>query len=74
MKTLSPYVVYNFDKISEPEIWKDTETNKACVRRFEFQGQSYKIAYPNISASESWICCKSVQKQRVTKAAHRRKG
>ena len=25
MKTLSPYVVYNFDKISEPEIWKDTE-------------------------------------------------
>ncbi len=28
----------------------------------------------NISASESWICCKSVQKQRVTKAAHRRKG
>ena len=48
MKTLSPYVVYNFDKISEPEIWKDTETNKASVRRFEFQGQSYKIAYPRL--------------------------
>lgn len=46
LKEMSPYVVYNFDKISEPEIWIDKGRKKKSDRQFEFDGNIYKIAYP----------------------------
>lgn len=48
MKTLNPYVIYNFDKISEPEIWKEGEKNKHASNKFEFCGATYNIAYPKL--------------------------
>lgn len=59
---LSPYVVYNFDKIDEPEIWKDNGENKEYARQFEFEGDIYKIAYPK------WLTALSAKTDRFTDA------
>ena len=45
---IGSYAVYNFDKIDEPEIWKDNGENKESTRQFEYEGDTYKIAYPKL--------------------------
>lgn len=45
MKEISPYVVYNFDKIIEPEIWMDKGEKKESSYQFEFDGDVYKISH-----------------------------
>ena len=62
MSGLSPYVVYNFDKIDEPEIWKDTGNGKASAQQFEYEGSTYKIAYPK------WLTALSAKTDRFTDA------
>lgn len=57
-----PYVVYNFDKISEPEIWREDGTSRPCARQFEYQGESYRIAYPK------WLTALSARTDRFTDA------
>jgi len=59
---LNPYVVYNFDKIDEPEIWKDTGDGKASAQQFEYEGGTYKIAYPK------WLTTLSAKTDRFTDA------
>jgi hypothetical protein len=46
MERMSPFVVYNFDKINEPEIWIDKGEKKKSSQNFEFDGDIYRIAYP----------------------------
>lgn len=48
MSALSPYIVCNFDKIGEPEIWKGSDKNKKWNTEFEFENDTYKIAYPKL--------------------------
>lgn len=62
MSGLSPYVVYNFDKIDEPEIWKDNGDGKASAQQFEYEGSTYKIAYPK------WLTALSAKTDRFTDA------
>ena len=59
---MSPYVVYNFDKIDEPEIWKDTGDGKVFAHQFDYEGSTYKIAYPK------WITALSAKTDRFTDA------
>lgn len=59
---LSPYVVYNFDKIDEPNIWKDNGEKKECNQQFEYQNDTYKIAYPK------WLTALSAKTDRFTDA------
>ena len=46
---MSPYVVYNFDKISEPDIWIG-DTKKVPDKTFEYKNEMFKLAYPKIMA------------------------
>ena len=46
MREISPYVVYNFDKIQEPEILLGKDEKN--TRHFEFDGDSYQIAFPKL--------------------------
>lgn len=62
LKSLTPYVVYNFDKICEPDIWKDNGDNRAYTKQFEFQKNSYKISYPK------WLTAISAKTDRFTDA------
>lgn len=62
MSGLSPYVVYNFDKIDEPEIWQENGDGKASAQQFEFEGSTYKIAYPK------WLTALSAKTDRFTDA------
>ena len=62
MSGMGPYVVYNFDKIDEPEIWKDTGDEKASAQQFEYEGSTYKIAYPK------WLTTLSAKTDRFTDA------
>lgn len=48
MSGMSPYMVCNFDKIGEPEIWEDDGSNKRFNRSFAFEGRNYKLAYPKL--------------------------
>lgn len=43
MQRLSPYCVYNFDKISEPRISSVPEGEDTDGRQFEYGGQRYRI-------------------------------
>lgn len=45
---LSPYVVYNFDKIEEPKIWIDDGVTRSFNQSFDFEGKTYKVAYPKL--------------------------
>lgn len=62
MSTSAPYVVYNFDKISEPEIWQDDGTAHPAIRHFTYQNETYQIAYPK------WLTALSAQTDRFTDA------
>lgn len=62
METLAPYVVYNFDKISEPEIWQGDDASKSYARQFEYRNQNYRIAYPK------WLTAISAKTDRFTDA------
>ncbi|NMA18602.1 MAG: polysaccharide pyruvyl transferase family protein [Clostridiaceae bacterium] len=46
MKEMSPYVVYNFDKINEPEIRTAEDEKKKSLRQFDFEGDIFTITYP----------------------------
>ncbi|HPT79055.1 MAG TPA: hypothetical protein PK830_08135 [Candidatus Atribacteria bacterium] len=48
MKNLSPYIILNFDKICEPEIWIEDGCNRASSLSFDFEGSTFKIAFPKI--------------------------
>ena len=48
LSPLSPYVVYNFDKINEPEIWVDDGKQKKFVRQFDYNGCTYKVSCPRL--------------------------
>ena len=43
---MSPYVVYNFDKINEPEVWLADDKHNDCSGKIEFDGKEYQYAYP----------------------------
>lgn len=62
MSALAPYVVYNFDKISEPEIWQGGDAAKPYARQFEYGNQNYRIAYPQ------WLTAVSAKTDRFTDA------
>lgn len=62
MNGLNPYVVYNFDKINEPELWKAGEGKKKCSGRFEFEGDEYQFAYPR------WLTALTSKTDRFTDA------
>lgn len=62
MSALAPYVVYNFDKIGEPEIWQGGDASKPYARQFEYGNQSYQIAYPK------WLTAISAKTDRFTDA------
>lgn len=47
LKNLSPYAVYNFDKINEPKI-APAEQGKTYSAEFEFDGKNYGITYPRL--------------------------
>lgn len=47
MPGLSPYVVYNFDKINEPVIQRIEGETPASQRQFCFEGDHYSIAPPD---------------------------
>ena len=46
LKDMSPYIIYNFDKICEPDIRLSDENDRGCQSVFEFQGKKYKTSYP----------------------------
>ncbi len=62
MSGVGSYAVYNFDKIGEPEIWKDNGDGKAAARQFDYEGDTYKIAYPK------WLTALSAKTDRFTDA------
>ncbi len=57
---MRPYVIYNFDKIDEPTIWKAEKENESCSRQFTFNEDIYKISYPR------WITMLSAKTDRFT--------
>lgn len=59
---LSPYVVYNFDKIMEPEISKEQQGQKNFAREFEYEGDIYGVSYPK------WLTAVSAKTDRFTDA------
>lgn len=48
LKGMGSYVVCNFDKIGEPEIWQDHGDNRYADRAFQFEGRNYKVAFPKL--------------------------
>lgn len=50
---LSPYIVYNFDKINEPKMWIDGESKKKAIRSFEYGGEKFNLSYPKFFTSVS---------------------
>lgn len=56
------YVVYNFDKIDEPVIWKAEKENEECSQQFIYNGDIYKISYPK------WLTMISAKTDRFTDA------
>lgn len=48
MSTLSPYIVCNFDKIGEPNIWKEDGKQVRSNLSFEFENEIYHVAYPKL--------------------------
>lgn len=48
MTSAGEYIVCNFDKIGEPEIWQDTGDGRRADRQFSFQGNTYSVAYPKL--------------------------
>lgn len=48
MSGLGDYIVCNFDKIGEPEIWLDHGDERASDQTFVFDGSDYKVAYPKL--------------------------
>ena len=59
---LGPYAVYNFDKISEPDIRKENADGKPCSREFSYDGDTYKVYYPK------WLTAVSAKTDRFTDA------
>lgn len=59
---ISPYVVYNFDKINEPKIWEDDGRKEKFDRQFEYNGCKYMISCSN------WLTALSVKTDRFTDA------
>lgn len=62
MTALKPYVVYNFDKIGEPEIRQADDASKADETQFEYKGARYRIVYPR------WLTAISAKTDRFTDA------
>ena len=48
MSSVGEYVVCNFDKIDEPEIWQDTRNNRHADSTFAFRGNVYDVAYSKL--------------------------
>ena len=48
MDEFGSYVVYNFDKLLEPEIWVEDNEKGRCTNQFLYLGDSYKIKFPKI--------------------------
>lgn len=48
MSSAGKYIVCNFDKIGEPEIWREAGDGRASDREFTFVGNTYKVAYPKL--------------------------
>ena len=48
MSSAGKYIVCNFDKIGEPEIWRGAGDGRASDREFTFEGNTYKVAYPKL--------------------------
>ena len=59
---LSPYVVYNFDKIMEPEVCIEQQEKKNYAHQFEYEGDAYKVSYPK------WLTAVSAKTDRFTDA------
>lgn len=59
---LHPYVVYNFDKIDEPHIWKDRGDSRPFNQQFAFGDMNCKVAYPK------WLTALSAKTDRFTDA------
>ena len=59
---MDPYVVYNFDKIDEPVIWKAEKESEECSKQFTYNGAIYKISYPK------WLTMISAKTDRFTDA------
>lgn len=62
LKEMSPYVVYNFDKIGEPNIWMSKEEDENHSQQFEYNGKIYRITYPK------WITMLTAKTDRFTDA------
>ena len=45
MSSVGKYIVCNFDKIGEPEIWQAANNGRRVDRDFTFQGNTYDVAY-----------------------------
>jgi len=58
----TPYIVYNFDKIEEPAIWKDNNENKLWNKQFEYNHIKYNIAF------SKWLTTLSAKTDRFTDA------
>lgn len=61
MDAISPYIVFNFDKINEPVI-KISEYNRFGVKQFEFDGSKYQIINPK------WLTKLTAKTDRFTDA------
>ena len=48
MGTMGDYVVCNFDKIQEPEMWIDGHSNKRFDQQFDFQGETIKVKHTSL--------------------------
>lgn len=48
MSSAGKYIVCNFDKIGEPEIWQAANNGRRADRDFTFQGNTYDVAYPKL--------------------------
>ncbi len=59
---LSPYVVYNFDKIMEPKIVECENEEKSFLHQFEYEGVSYCVSYAK------WLTSISAKTDRFTDA------
>lgn len=62
LNELAPYMIYNFDKINEPKIWKEDGNKESYSKQFEFKGSLYNIAYPR------WLTAISAKTDRFTDA------
>lgn len=48
MKEFGPYVIYNFDKLLEPDIWRENNAKRRYTNQFFYQNECYKILFPQI--------------------------